>query len=269
MSRGLVRAAVAAALLLLAGCASADPVVPLGAAPVEAVDTTGPVETLTTLLTEVYAHQLGAAEETAIVSDGATVAVAVTELAAALDLGDGARDFAAATAFEIGTGDVAPVQQVEVTTAGPAVVGSHEGMTIATVGAVLSITPVSGAVTQTRVTYALTIDGERLVDVGAWGPGLDSGVGLASPLGAAQRFLDLVHSGETEAATYFSDGVNTEAQLQVLLAATGGEVRLAEVPQAQMGAAHVVYALDPSGQVLARFDVLLGSPVRVVYTPTA
>ncbi|WP_420112620.1 hypothetical protein [Pseudactinotalea sp.] len=269
MRARVARAGIAGALLLLAGCASADPVSSLGPAPADA-DPTSPVATLTTLLTEVYAHGLDAsATPTTIVSDGATVDVAVTELTQALDLGEGARDFAAATAFEVGLADDGAVTEVQVVTADPQVVGSRDGMAVATVGVVLSTSRSSGPTTEMSVTYAVVLDGDRLADVEPWAPGIDSGVGLGSPTGAVQRFLDLVHGGDLEAARFFSDGTNTDTQLRVLAQATDGRTTLTEVPQAQLGSAHVVYALDPDGRVLGRFEVLLSSPATVIYQPTA
>lgn len=269
MRARLARTGAATALLLLAGCASADPVSSLGPAPADADPSTA-VATLTTLLTEVYAHGLDATDTpTTIVSEGATVDVAVTELTQSLDLGEGARDFAAATAFEVGLADDGGVTEVQVVTTEPQVVGSHDGLAVATVGVVLSTSRSSGPTTETSVTYALVLDGDRLADVGTWAPGIDSGVGLASATGAAQRFLDLVRGGDLEAARFFSDGVNTDTQLQVLAQATDGSTTLTEVPQAQLGSAHVVYALDVNGRVLGRFDVLLSSPTKVIYAPTS
>lgn len=269
MRARLARAGAAAALLLLAGCASADPVGSLGPAQSDA-DPTTQVATLTTLLTELYANGLDATgTPTTIVSDDATVSVAVTELTQALSLGDGARDFAASTAFELTLADDDAVAEVEVVTSQPQVVGSHDGLPVATVNVLLSTSRTSGPTTETSVTYALVLDGDRLADVRAWTPGLDSGVGLASPTGAAQRFLDLVHDGDLEAARFFSDGANSDTQLQVLASATDAGARLVEVPQAQMGSAHVVYAVDGDGHVLGRFDVLLSSPATVIYQPTS
>lgn len=270
MSRRLARTAALAALLLLTGCASAAPVSTLDDAPAESIDPTGQVTLLTTMLTELYAHGLDAGgTPTSIISDGATVAVAVNELTSALDLGEGARDFAAATAFELSIATDEPADQVDVATSGAEIVGSHDGQPVATVRVVLSTSRTSGPTTEATVTYALLLDGDRLADVETWAPGLDSGVGLASPTGAAQRFLDLVHAGDREAARFFSDDVNTDAQLEVLATATDDDTRLVELPQAQLGSAHVVYALDPQGSVLGRFEVLLGSQTRVVYSPTA
>jgi hypothetical protein len=270
MSRRLARTAALAAVLLLSGCASAAPVTTLDDAPTRSIDPTAQVDVLTTLLTEIYAHGLDAeGTPTTIVSAGATVAVAVNELTSALDLGEGARDFAAATAFELSRSDDGPVEEVEILTSGAEVVGGRDGQPVATVRVVLSTTRTSGPTTEAEVTYALLLDGDRLADVERWVPGLDSGVGLSSPIGAAQRFLDLVQQGDLEAARFFSDGVNTDAELQVLATATDRDTRLTEVAHAQLGSAHVVYALDPDGGVLARFEVLLGSDTRVVYSPTA
>ena len=275
MSTRLARAGAVAALLLLAGCASADPVVSLDEVPAGSAEPTAQVADLQTLLTEVYAHGLEATgTETTIVSDGATVDVAVAELTQALDLGDGARDFAAATAFELGAsgaggGELADVAEVEVVTSEPSLVGSEDGLAVATVAVVLRVSRTAGPTAEESVTFALVLDGDRLVDVDAWAPGIDSGVGLSSPTGAAQRFLDLVQDGDLDAARYFSDGVNTDTELSVLAAATTGDTTLTEVPQARLGSAHVVYALDPDGRVLARFEVLLGSQTRVVYSPTS
>jgi hypothetical protein len=272
MSTRLARAGAAVALLLLAGCASADPVGSLDDAPAGGADPAAQVADLQTLLTEVYAHGLDATgTDTTIVSDGATVDVAVAELTQALDLGEGARDFAAATAFEIGvtSGEGGEVAEVEVVTSEPSVVGSQDGMAVATVAVVLRVSRTAGPTAEESVTFALVLDGDRLVDVASWAPGLDSGVGLSSPTGAAQRFLDLVHEGDLDAARYFSDGVNTDTQLEVLAAATTGDTTLTEVPQARLGSAHVVYALDPDGRVLGRFEVLLGAQTRVVYSPTS
>lgn len=270
MSTRLARATAAAALLLLAGCASADPVGSLDDAPSDAPDPSGQVTILQTLLTEVYAHGLDATDtDTTIISDGATVDVAVAELTQALDLGDGARDFAAATAFEVSTTDDGEIAEVEIVPAEPQVVGSQDGMAVATVAVVLRTSRSAGATTEASATFALVLDGDRLADVAAWAPGIDTGVGLSSPAGAAQRFLDLVQDGDLEAARYFSDGVNTDTQLQVLADATDGDTTLTEVPQAQLGSAHVVYAIDPDGRVLGRFEVLLGAQTRVVYSPTS
>lgn len=270
MRARLARSAAAVLVLALAGCASADPVVEVDPAPADAVDAGPAAEALTVLLTEVTAHVEGATDTpTTIVSAGATVDVAVAELTDALDLGDGARDFAAATAFELALVDDGPVTTVEIEASDPVVVGSHDGMSVATVVVVQRTARSSGPVTETTVTYAIGVDGDRLADVMAWNPGLDSGVGLASPTGAAQRFIDLVRAGDLESARYFSGGVNTDVELQVLAAAARGPLALTELPQARMGSARVVYATDPDGRVVARFEVLLGSETKVVYSPTS
>lgn len=255
--------------LLLTGCASADPVTELDDVPSADVDATPAAQALVTLLTEVTAHFAGATQTpTTIISDDATVDVAVAELTQGLDLGDGARDFAAATAFEVARGET--VATVEVEAGVPEVVGSHDGLAVAAVAVLQRTARSSGPVTEDTTTYAILLDGDRLADVMAWNPGIDSGVGLASPTGAAQRFVDLVINGDLESARYFSDGVNTDSQLQVLAAAAQGPLTLTELPRLRMGSARVVYALDPQGRVQARFEVLLGSDeTKVVYSPTS
>lgn len=260
-----------AALLLLTGCASAAPVTELGPAPADAPDPAVQVEALTTALTEVYAHFLDASQTpTEIVSDDATVDVAVAELAQALPLGDGARRFLTATAFELGRSQPdGDVTAVTMTPEAPRVVGSHDGEAVATVQMTQQTLRSSGPTTEENVTYALVLDGDSLADVRAWSGGLDSGVGLGSPTGAVLRFLQLVRADDLEAAQFFSGGVNTETQLQVLRTLTGGRVSLLELPQARMGSAHLVYALDEAGRVVGRFEVLIGQETSVVYSPTS
>lgn len=268
--RARIACAVVATALLLTGCASADPVAELGPAPSDGVDATPATEVLVTLLTDIDAHFLRSTQTTSsIISEGATVDVAVAELTEALDLGDGARDFAAATAAEVSrTTEAADAVVVE---AGePSVVGSDDGLAVATVTVVQSITHGSGPTTETSTMLAMTLDGDRLTDVDAWNPGLDSGVSLSSPTGAAQRYLDLVRAGETEAVRFFSGDVNTAAEIGVLAtAADGVTVTMVELPQFQMGSAHVVYAVDADGRLVGRFEVLLGSSTQVVYAPTS
>jgi len=103
----------------------------------------------------------------------------------------------------------------------------------------------------------------------AWRPGVDSGVGLRSPTGAVARLLDLVRADDVEAARFFSGGVSTDAELRVLAGLLDDVERLVELPQARMGSATVVYALDDRARVLGRFEVLLGAETSVVYAPTS
>lgn len=274
MRTGLARVAAAAALALVSGCASASPVVEVGAAPADAGDTSAAAETMTTMMTELTVHFLGAAGgETSIISDGATVDVAVTELAGALPLGEGAVDFAAATAFELARTAAAgaTVTDVELVPGEVSVVGGQDGDTVATFSLLQRTTRDSGPITEVGATYALLVDGDRLDDVLAWDFGLDSGVGLASPTGAAQRFIDLVRADDLDAVAYFSGGVNTsEAELAVLRTAVeNADVHLAEVPQFRSGSTRVVYALDGDARVLARFEVTLDATTTVVYAPTS
>lgn len=260
----------AAGLLAVGGCASADPVTGLDPAAADAADPTAAVADLTTVLTELSLHFLEADAPTGIVSEGATVDVAVAELAASLDLGDGARDFAAATAFELSSSQETPVAEVEIVPDPATVVGSTDGATVATVEVMERRTPATGPITESSTTYAVVLDGDRLADVRSWKPGLDSGVGLDSPTGAVGRFLALVRDGDLDAVSYFSGGINTGAQVGVL----GGllesaRTRLVELPQQRLGARWVVYLVDESSRVLGRFEVTLAESTTVVYSPTS
>lgn len=262
--------AVVATALALTGCASADPVVRMETSPSDGGDPAAATEVLTTVLTEIDAHFLAASQTPAsIISAGATVDVAVAELTEALDLSDGVRDFAAATATEVSR-DAQEAVTAVVEPGEPAVVGAVDGDPVATVTLLQSVERDAGPTTETSTTYAMTLDGDRLADVGAWIPGLDSGTSLSSPLGAARRYLDLVAAGETEAVRYFSGGVNSESEIGVLATASDGvALTLLELPQFQMGNGHVVYAVDGDGSVVGRFEVLLGSSTQVVYSPTS
>lgn len=266
----------AAGVLAVGGCASADPVTGLDPAAADAADPTAAVADLTTVLTELSRHFLdvepadASDAATAIVSDGATVDVAVAELDESLDLGDGARDFAAATAFELSSTADAPVAEVEIVPDPATVVGSADGGTVATVEVMERRTPATGPITETSTTYAVVLDGDRLADVRSWKPGLDSGVGLDSPTGAVDRFLALVRDGDLDAVAYFSGGVNTGTQVGVL----GGlletaRTRLVELPQQRVGGLWVVYLVDESSRVLGRFEVTLAETTTVVYSPTS
>lgn len=271
MRRRLTRAAAVATLLLVTGCASADPAIDLDPRPTGGPDGAAQVDTLTTALTEIYAHALDAAQTpTTIISDGATIDISVAELAQALPLGEGARSFLAATAFELTrSADGDAVTEVVMEPGAPEVVGSHDGDAVVTVTMRQRMLRTGGPTTEESVTYALVLDGDRLADVQAWLPGLDSGVGLASPTGAVMRFLQLVDAGDLDAARYFSGGVNTDTELHLLASLLGGRVGLSELPQFQMGSARLVYALDGDARVVGRFEVLLGAETSVVYSPTS
>ncbi len=263
-------AAAVAVVATLGGCASVDPVVELDPAPADAAVPAEVGDAFTTALTEITAHGLDAEEPTTdIVSDGATVDVAVTEIAAALPIEGQALAFVAATAFELSRSD-ADVTEVELVTSAPVVVGEHDGGLVATIDVTELLTPASGPVTESRVTYALTSDGTELTGVGAWEPGLDSGVGLDSPTGAAQRFVDLALDGDVAALERFSAGASTPTEVAVLAAATDGvDIVWVELPQAGSGATRVVYAVDDRARVLGRFEVDDADRVTVVYTPTS
>jgi hypothetical protein len=267
ISSAAVAVAVAA---MLGGCASADPVVDLDPAPADAAVPAEVTGAFTTALTEVSAHFLDAEEPTTdIVSDGATVDVAVTEIAAALPIEGQALAFVAATAFELSRTD-ADVVEVELVASAPVVAGEHDGGLVATIDVTELLTPATGPITESRVTYALTSDGTELTGVGAWEPGLDSGVGLDSPTGAAQRFVDLALDGDVTALERFSAGANTATEVAVLAAALDGvDVVWVELPQERSGTTHVVYAVDDGARVLARFEVDDADRVTVVYSPTA
>lgn len=269
--RARVACAAVATALLLGGCASADPVRDLGATPT-GVDAAAATQTLATMLTEIDAHFLDATQTTpSIISNGATVDVAVAELTEALDLDDAARDFAAATAGEVSrSATEEETTSVSAEPGEPTVVGSVDGQPVATVTILQSATRPSGPTTETSTTFALTLDGDELADVGAWAPGLDSGVSLSSPTGAVQRYLDLARAGETDAVRYLSGDVNTATEIGVLATTSAGvSGSLVELPQFQMGSAHVVYAVDGDGRLVGRFEVLLGSSTNVVYSPTS
>lgn len=265
---------VVAALAALTGCASAEPLADLGPVPGDAPDPAPHVETLVTALTEVYAHGLDApGTPTTIVSDGATTDVAVAELAEALPLGPAAQGFLAATSAELtrsaAAGGAEGVEEVVVEPGAPELVGEHDGDPVATVAVTVSVLREAGPTTEERADYALVLDGDTLAAVLAWRPGVDSGVGLRSPTGAVARLLDLVRADDVEAARFFSGGVSTDAELRVLAGLLDDVERLVELPQARMGSATVVYALDDRARVLGRFEVLLGAETSVVYAPTS
>lgn len=273
--------AIVVAVALLAGCASAAPVTQVDQNAAEYVDLDAEVDRFLVLMQELSDHfQVAQPGEGAdsIISAGATVDVAVAELGQGLDLGEQARGFAAATAFELTErAQASRVESVEFLPAQAAVVGSVDGHTLVSLQLQQLTVERRSPLLEEVVTYSLALSDGRLAGIYGYAeqsgvPVIDSGVGLDSPTGAAARFADLALEGDWAAIAYLSGDANTDVTtLQVLrsaLIATQAYSFVA-LPQFQLGNAHVVYVLDEDERVVGRFDVVLDEQTTVVYAPTA
>ena len=278
-------AAGALVLLVLTGCSPSSPIVELDATTAPPGEMDPQVDNFVTLMAELYAHFLVRdldVEDPTIISQDASVAVAVQELDDALSLDSQARDFAAATAFELSrlagaTSTAGDATGVTFDLRDAGVVGRYGARTIAAVTLRQRTTYESGPIIEESITYAVGWhDGslslvEPYLQDGAH-RGLDSGVGLGSAIGAAERFLQLTGDGDWAAIRTLSNGANAyETDLAVFQSVleASGPATLVQLPQFASGSTRLVYVLNSAGLVIGRFEVSLAGDTTVVYFPTA
>lgn len=267
-----VLAGVGLVLVLLAGCSASA-----YRAPAELTDDTpsasGAAAQLAQVLEEV-ANGFGTkgAEHTELVDEDATTEVAVRQLDAALGFSDQVGATVAAWAQH--WRNQVPVQQVEVAVDNAEVVGTWQGNPLAQVTVELTTSEVPEQEQSVTFDYGMSWrdgalqwigplhqdDGEALVDTGR---------GLASPTGAANRYLELVRQGNWAALERFSAGANSNrTALEVLgsVIDAAQEVRLVAMPTEHDGV-RSVYAVTGVNHVIAQFSVDLESRT-VLYRPT-
>ncbi|SEE96257.1 hypothetical protein [Ruania alba] len=270
-----------ALLAVGAGCSPA-PTVGLDGAPDPAPPTDAVAEDVSVLLTDV-ARAFGTnGAPTDVISDGAGIAIATTELTDALDLGDQPAAVAAGLAHTWSLLPAARQVTVEVITA--EVVGTHQGDPVARLDVETEVAS-AGAPTQvSNVDYLAAWDGGRLTLLTPAGESdgavaLDSGVGLESPTGAVRRYLDLVEAGEWAAVEQLAEGINVDRTALEVLGTTVADAEAVEVvrvvaPEGPDGegapaieGGQVVYAVSGADQILGRFGVDVAQRL-VVYERT-
>lgn len=280
--RGALAVAAAFAMLAgLCGCAPSGPVTPLEPPLAAPEDAQVVAEEFVQVLDALYQHFLATQNGAGVISEGATVATAVSELDEAYGLQSQVQAFAAATANELvriaaSTTTAGVPTDVDVRLDTVTAVGRLGARDFATVQVDTEIAHESGPISQERATYALGWSDADLAEVRAYvndggTRGLDSGVGLGSATGATGRFLELARDGNEAAIVAFSGGENFyEADLQVLrsLLEANDALTLVELPQFAMGATRLVYALNDMHLVIGRFEVTFGESTSVVYFPT-
>lgn len=277
-----VRWVLGLVLLALVACTPAAPVtVPEPTAAPEA-QIRAQTHAFETLLGELYGHFLVSRDAaTEYISLGATPAQGAAELREAIDLGDQAHRFALGTAAELSRQAAAStlgeqVSEVELEVRDVDILGEHDGQVIVATTVWQQLTSRRGPTVEETVTYAVGWRGEELASVGAVISdgnlqGLDAGTGLSSPLGAVQRFVELVEDGNLEAITALSGGINDdEIALDVLssVVQSSESVYAVTLPQHTEGSTYVVYLMNVSEMVIGRFQVDLADPTQVIYFPT-
>ncbi|UFU02339.1 hypothetical protein LQF12_12630 [Ruania suaedae] len=276
--RACTAVVLTASLAAMAACAP-DPVHPVDA-PGGATTSTGAVtEDVVDLLTEV-ARAFGTdAAATQIVSGGAAPAIAATELAEALDLGEQPTAVAAALAHAWSAQEEARQVQVEVRSA--EIVGAYQGDPVARVRVDTEVNRPDSPTRVTSADYLAVWDGGTLTMLAPWQEEdgravVDSGAGLSSPTGAVRRFLQLLEEERWAALADLSGGSSTDrTELEVLrsVVADADRVDLVQVvlppsPEAaEEPDAQVVYAVTSTRQVVGRFVVRVEER-EVVYERT-
>ncbi|HLR27912.1 MAG TPA: hypothetical protein VK086_04405 [Ruania sp.] len=260
------------ALLLLAGCAAPayrDPGELTGPAP----STSGATAQLAQLLGELgSAFGTENADAAQIVGRDATVQVAVSKLRDALGFSDQVGATAAAWAQHWRS--QARMRQVEITVEDAQLVGTWHGDPLAHVTVRVTTSELPGQEETDSFGYAMAWSDGALQWIGPLtrtGGELmvDTGVGLSSPTGAVQRYLDLVEHGDWKALERFSAGANTDrTDLEVLgsVIAAAEDLYLVPMPDRDDGE-WTVYAVTGVSHVIGQFTVDLDA-TRVVYKPT-
>ncbi len=235
-------------------------------------------ENVVVLLSDLHENFLrGPDSDARYVSTEATPALATAELNQAIGLGAQAQRFTLATATELTRMDGAgEYTDVEFEIRDLTVLGAEGDRVIVQTTVWQQFTPVQGPIFEQSVTYAVGWDGETLVsieDVVRSGNerGLDGGTGLSSPLGAVDRFVDLVTERDFGAISQFSAGGNVnETTLEVLASVVDSSEAVYGVtlPQETEGSKYVVYLVNASDMVVGRFEVTLSQPTVVVFFPT-
>ena len=278
-----VRWVVSLALLGLVACAPAAPVTVPEPTPAPEAQIRAQTHAFETLMGELYGHfMLSGAPPTEYISPDATPAQGAAELREVIDLGDQAHRFALATATELSRQAAArtlgeQVSEVELEIRDVEILGEHDGELIVATTIWQQLTSRRGPIHEETVTYAVGWRGQELASVGALimdgnQRGLDAGVGLSSPLGAAGRFVELVEDRDLEAIAALSGGANDdEIALDVLASVvqSSESTYAVTLPQHTEGSTYVVYLTNASDMVIGRFKVDLADPTQVVYHPTA
>lgn len=268
------RVLVGALIMLvgLAGCAAPSYRAPqdlAGSTP----STSGAVAQLTELLGELASGFGTTDAEAADMVDGTTtVQVAVTRLRDSLGFSDQVSATAAAWA-QHWRGQV-PAQDIDVAVTDAEVLGTWHHNPVARVSVQVTTSDLPGQEQTRGFEYAMSWADGALQWLGplAHVDGmikLDTGVGLASPTGAVQRYLDLVAGGDWAAIGRFSAGTNTNhTELKVLASVIDAarELHLVAMP-IRDGEIWTVYAVTGVNHVVAQFDVDLEA-TTVVYSPT-
>ncbi|WP_147918182.1 hypothetical protein [Ruania zhangjianzhongii] len=231
-------------------------------APVPAPSVSGASAELTEMLGEI-ATAFGTRETDGneLIEPDSTVQVAVADLRAQLQLSDQVAAVAAAWAQDWADRD--PVAEVDVQVSNARVVGSWHGNPLAQVSLAITTTGSPGPTTESEYEYLLSWTGGTLEylaplarDDGA--VLVDAGVGLGSPTGAVDRFLDLVGQSRWEALARFSGGANSDRTelevLQSVIEASPG-LSLVEMPMPTDDGTRRVYAVTGIDQVVAQFSV--------------
>ena len=261
-----------AILLLLVGCAAPAYRAPddlTGPAP----STSGPTAQLGQLLGELgSAFGTENADAAQIVGKNASIQVAVSKLRDALGFSDQVAATAAAWAQHWSS--QAPKRQVQIAVENAQVVGTWHGDPLAHVTVRVTTSDLPGQEQTDSFGYAMVwgdgalqwigpltrVDGELMVD---------TGVGLNSPTGSVQRYLDLVEHGDWQALARFSAGANTNrTELEVLgsVIAAAENLYLVPMPHREDGV-WTVYAVTGVSHVIGQFTVDLDA-TTVVYRPT-
>lgn len=217
---------------------------------------------VTELLTEIAtAFGTRDSDGNELIDPDSTVQVAVADLRAQLQLSDQVAAVAAAWAQDWADRD--PVAEVEVQVADARVVGSWQGNPLAEMTLAVTTTGSSGPTTESEYEYLVSWAGGTLEylaplmrEDGA--VVVDSGIGLASPTGAVDRFLDLVDRSRWDALGRFSGGANSDrTELEVLqsVVEASPELHLVQMPMPTDDGMRRVYAVTGIDQVVAQFSV--------------
>lgn len=231
-------------------------------APDPAPSVSGASAELTELLSEI-ATAFGTAEPTGnqLIDPGSSVQVAVADLRAQLQLSDQVAAVAAAWAQDWADRD--PVAAVDVQVTDAHVVGSWHGDPLAEVSLVMTTTGSPGPTTESEYEYLLSWSGGTLAYLAPLAREdaavvVDAGIGLGSPTGAVNRFLDLVRQSRWDALARFSDGVNSDqTELEVLQSVieASPDRYLVEMPMPADDGTRRVYVVTAIDQVVAQFSV--------------
>lgn len=261
--RHRVEVPLGAALLAvgLAGCATQAFREP-GPPPEPPPSVTGASAELTELLSEI-AVAFGTQEPhgTDLIAPDSTVQVAVADLRAQLPMSNQVAAVAAAWAQDWADRD--PVAEVAVEVTDARVVGSWQENPLARVQIALTTAEASGPTTESEYEYLVSWQSGTLEYLAplALEDGtvvVDAGIGLDSPIGSVDRFLDLVRQSRWDALAHFSAGANSDqTELEVLqsVVEASPELYLVEMPMPTDDGTSRVYAVTGIDQVVAQFSV--------------